>query len=102
MELCFSAKVNDLFKVTTVIKEISHLESNPLDWSVEEVVKYLQKTDCAPLAPLLKDQEIDGQALLMLNIANVQEYLHLKPEPAKKFCCLIKSLKIEFFTHFTV
>ncbi|XP_035233105.1 scm-like with four MBT domains protein 1 isoform X2 [Stegodyphus dumicola] len=57
MELCFSAKVNDLFKVTTVIKEISHLESNPLDWSVEEVVKYLQKTDCAPLAPLLKDQE---------------------------------------------
>ncbi|KAF8767845.1 Scm-like with four MBT domains protein 2 [Argiope bruennichi] len=76
------------------------LDSNPIDWTVEDVVKYLQKTDYAPLAPLLKEQEIDGPALLMLNIFNVQEYLHLKPEPAEKFCYLIKNLKIEFFTHY--
>ncbi|GFY45916.1 scm-like with four MBT domains protein 2 [Trichonephila inaurata madagascariensis] len=76
------------------------LDSNPLEWSVEDVVQYLQKTDYAPLAPLLKEQEIDGQALLMLNLFNVQEYLHLKPEPAEKFCYLIKNLKVEFFTHY--
>ncbi|GIY61158.1 scm-like with four MBT domains protein 1, partial [Caerostris extrusa] len=77
------------------------LESNPLDWSVEDVVQYLQKTDIIALAPLIiKEQEIDGQALLMLNLFNVQEYLHLKPEPAEKFCYLIKNLKIEFFTHY--
>ncbi|GFU73929.1 scm-like with four MBT domains protein 1 [Trichonephila clavipes] len=76
------------------------LDSNPLEWSVEDVVQYLQKTDYAPLAPLLKEQEIDGQALLMLNLFNVQEYLHLKPEPAKRFCYLIKNLKVEFFTHY--
>ncbi|GFS85109.1 scm-like with four MBT domains protein 2 [Nephila pilipes] len=76
------------------------LDSNPLEWSVEDVVQYLQKTDYAPLAPLLKEQEIDGQALLMLNLFNVQEYLHLKPEPAEKFCYLIKNLKIDFFSHY--
>ncbi|GBN98880.1 Scm-like with four MBT domains protein 2, partial [Araneus ventricosus] len=32
------------------------LDSNPIDWTVEDVVKYLQKTDYAPLAPLLKEQ----------------------------------------------
>ncbi|KAG8186556.1 hypothetical protein JTE90_020859 [Oedothorax gibbosus] len=76
------------------------LQSNPLEWSVEDVVQYLQKTDYAPLAPLLKEQEIDGQALLMLNLCSVQQYLHLKPEPAEKFCYLIKNLKIEFFNHY--
>nr|XP_042900715.1 scm-like with four MBT domains protein 2 [Parasteatoda tepidariorum] len=87
-------------KDTKPPEQVSKLESSPLDWSVEEVVKYLQKTECAPLAPLIKDQEIDGQALLMLNQVNVQEHLHLKPEPAKKFCYLVKHLKLEFFTHF--
>ncbi|XP_054723713.1 scm-like with four MBT domains protein 1 [Uloborus diversus] len=87
-------------KTVEPVKKTSHLKSNPLDWSVDEVVKYLQETECAPVAPLLREQEIDGQALLMLNIANVQEHLHLKPEPAEKFCYLVKNLKIEFFTHF--
>ncbi|GIX76142.1 scm-like with four MBT domains protein 2 [Caerostris darwini] len=88
------------FEKPPILPKPTLLESNPLDWSVEDVVQYLQKTDYAPLAPLIKEQEIDGQALLMLNLFNVQEYLHLKPEPAEKFCYLIKNLKIEFFTHY--
>lgn len=32
------------------------LESNPLHWSVDRVVKFIKKTDCASLAKVFKDQ----------------------------------------------
>lgn len=33
-----------------------HLTSNPLKWSVNEVVKFLKTTDCANLARICKEQ----------------------------------------------
>lgn len=87
-------------EVVPEVTSVSTLESNPLHWSVDEVAKYLKKTECATLAPLLKEQEIDGQSFLMLNLSNVQELLRLKLEPALKFCYIIKHVKLEFFKHF--
>lgn len=33
-----------------------HLTSNPLKWSVNEVVKFLKTTECANLARICKEQ----------------------------------------------
>lgn len=32
------------------------MESNPKDWSVDEVEKFILTTDCAPVAKLLKEE----------------------------------------------
>uniref|UniRef100_A0AAV2M984 SLED domain-containing protein n=1 Tax=Knipowitschia caucasica TaxID=637954 RepID=A0AAV2M984_KNICA len=58
------------------------LDHSPLDWSVSDVVRFIRTTDCAPLARIFMDQEIDGQALLLLNLPTVQECMDLKLGPA--------------------
>ena len=32
------------------------LESNPLEWSVTDVVRFIKLTDCAPLAKIFQEQ----------------------------------------------
>lgn len=77
-----------------------HLTSNPLKWSVNEVVKFLKTTECANLARICKEQDIDGQALLLLTLPAVQEFMDLKLGPAVKFCHQIERVKLAFFTQF--
>lgn len=81
-------------------KDIMRLESNPLNWSVSEVVKFIKTTDCAHLGRLFKDQEIDGQALLLLTLPTVQEHLELKLGPAIKLCHQIEKVKIAFYDQY--
>ncbi|KAK3608079.1 hypothetical protein CHS0354_004735 [Potamilus streckersoni] len=81
-------------------EEPLHLDSNPLYWPVEEVTRFIKRTDCAQLARVLKEQEIDGQALLLLTLPAVQEYLELKLGPAVKLCHQIERLKIAFFENY--
>eukprot|EP00057_Strongylocentrotus_purpuratus_P020341 XP_011674815.1 PREDICTED: scm-like with four MBT domains protein 1 [Strongylocentrotus purpuratus] len=76
------------------------LESNPLHWSVDRVVKFIKKTDCASLAKVFKDQEIDGQALLLLTLPTVQECMELKLGPAIKLCHHIERVKIAFYEQY--
>uniref|UniRef100_UPI00398E7EF9 scm-like with four MBT domains protein 1 n=1 Tax=Pristiophorus japonicus TaxID=55135 RepID=UPI00398E7EF9 len=76
------------------------LETNPLEWSVAEVVRFIRTTDCAPLSRLFRDQEIDGQALLLLTLPTVQECMELKLGPAIKLCHHIERLKVAFYQHF--
>ncbi|XP_014676668.1 PREDICTED: scm-like with four MBT domains protein 2 [Priapulus caudatus] len=45
-------------------------------------------------------QEIDGQALLLLNLPTVQEHLELKLGPAVKLCHHIERVKVAFFAQF--
>ncbi|XP_018589692.1 scm-like with four MBT domains protein 1 isoform X3 [Scleropages formosus] len=83
--------------------EASHklcLESSPLEWSVADVVRFIRGTDCAPLARIFLDQEIDGQALLLLTLPTVQECLELKLGPAVKLCSHIERVKLAFFQQF--
>ncbi|KAK6993736.1 scm-like with four MBT domains protein 1 [Biomphalaria glabrata] len=78
------------------------LMKNPLEWSVSEVGEFLQTTDCADreLVARLRTEEIDGQALLLLTLPNVQEYMGIKLGPAIKLCHLIERIKLSFYETF--
>uniref|UniRef100_A0A4W5NIW3 Scm like with four mbt domains 1 n=1 Tax=Hucho hucho TaxID=62062 RepID=A0A4W5NIW3_9TELE len=76
------------------------LDTSPLEWSVTDVVRFIRTTDCAPLARIFLDQEIDGQALLLLNLPTVQECMDLKLGPAIKLCHHIKRVKLAFYQQF--
>uniref|UniRef100_A0A4W3J9F2 Scm like with four mbt domains 2 n=1 Tax=Callorhinchus milii TaxID=7868 RepID=A0A4W3J9F2_CALMI len=73
---------------------------NPLEWSVSEVVRFIKSTDCAPLAKIFQEQDIDGQALLLLTLPTVQECMELKLGPAIKLCHHIERVKIAFYAQF--
>lgn len=82
------------------VAEGLHLDSNPLKWSVADVVRFIRSTDCAPLARIFLDQEIDGQALLLLTLPTVQECMDLKLGPAIKLCHHIERIKFAFYEQF--
>ncbi|XP_019402974.1 PREDICTED: scm-like with four MBT domains protein 1 isoform X4 [Crocodylus porosus] len=82
------------------VAEKLQLDSNPLEWSVADVVRFLKSTDCAPLARIFLDQEIDGQALLLLTLPTVQECMDLKLGPAIKLCHHIERVKFAFYQQF--
>ncbi|KAG6441891.1 scm-like with four MBT domains protein 2 [Manduca sexta] len=57
------------------------LSPNPLDWSVDDVYAYLRSTDdCKLIADKMKQEEIDGQAFVMLDLPVIREFLHMKKE----------------------
>ncbi|XP_023933206.1 scm-like with four MBT domains protein 1 isoform X1 [Lingula anatina] len=77
-----------------------YLESNPLHWSVANVIQFIKTTDCAHLARAFKEQDIDGQALLLLSLPTLQEHMELKLGPAIKLCHHIERVKLAFFEQF--
>ncbi|XP_048878472.1 scm-like with four MBT domains protein 1 isoform X3 [Brienomyrus brachyistius] len=76
------------------------LDSSPLEWSVADVVRFIRTTDCAPLARIFFDQEIDGQALLLLTLSTVQECMDLKLGPAVRLCHHIERVKLAFYQQY--
>uniref|UniRef100_A0A8C4YVP0 Scm like with four mbt domains 2 n=1 Tax=Gadus morhua TaxID=8049 RepID=A0A8C4YVP0_GADMO len=76
------------------------LERNPLEWSVDEVVQFITSTDCASLANIFQEQDIDGQALLLLTLPTVQECMDLKLGPAIKLCHQIERVKVAFYRQY--
>nr|XP_029539135.1 scm-like with four MBT domains protein 1 isoform X2 [Oncorhynchus nerka] len=82
------------------VQEKLHLDSSPLGWSITDVTHFIRTTDCSPLARIFRDQEIDGQALLLLSLPTVQECMGLKLGPAIKLCHLIERIKLAFYQHF--
>ncbi|KAL4655250.1 scm-like with four MBT domains protein 1 [Arapaima gigas] len=84
----------------TEVSEKLQLDTSPLQWSVADVVHFIRTTDCAPLARIFLDQEIDGQALLLLTLPTVQECMGLKLGPAVKLCHHIERVKLVFYQQF--
>ncbi|XP_054668956.1 scm-like with four MBT domains protein 2 isoform X1 [Grus americana] len=76
------------------------LDSNPLEWTVTDVVRFIKLTDCAPLAKIFQEQDIDGQALLLLTLPTVQECMELKLGPAIKLCHQIERVKVAFYAQY--
>uniref|UniRef100_A0A3Q2QIF9 Scm like with four mbt domains 2 n=1 Tax=Fundulus heteroclitus TaxID=8078 RepID=A0A3Q2QIF9_FUNHE len=76
------------------------LDRNPLEWTVDEVVQFINSTDCASLAKIFREQDIDGQALLLLTLPTVQECMDLKLGPAIKLCHQIERVKVAFYKQF--
>ncbi|KAJ8259824.1 hypothetical protein GJAV_G00173910 [Gymnothorax javanicus] len=77
-----------------------HLDSSPLEWSVSDVARFIKTTDCAALAQIFSEQEIDGQALLLLTQPTVQECMDLKLGPAVKLCHHIERVKLASYRQF--
>ncbi|KAM9845693.1 scm-like with four MBT domains protein 2 isoform 2-T3 [Aulostomus maculatus] len=76
------------------------LDRNPLEWSVDEVVQFINSTDCASLANIFQEQDIDGQAMLLLTLPTVQECMDLKLGPAIKLCHQIERVKVAFYRQY--
>ncbi|XP_056311487.1 LOW QUALITY PROTEIN: scm-like with four MBT domains protein 2 [Danio aesculapii] len=76
------------------------LDTNPLQWSVSDVVDFITSTDCASLAKIFQEQDIDGQALLLLTLPTVQECMDLKLGPAIKLCHQIERVKVAFYSQY--
>ncbi|KAM4035327.1 scm-like with four MBT domains protein 2 isoform 2-T3 [Anomaloglossus baeobatrachus] len=76
------------------------LESNPLEWTVTDVVKFIKSTDCAPLSKIFQEQDIDGQAFLLLTLPTVQDCMELKLGPAIKLCHQIERVKVAFYAQY--
>ncbi|XP_061662161.1 scm-like with four MBT domains protein 2 isoform X2 [Syngnathoides biaculeatus] len=76
------------------------LDKNPLEWSVQEVVQFINSTDCASLANIFQEQDIDGQAMLLLTLPTVQECMDLKLGPAIKLCHHIERVKVAFYRQY--
>lgn len=76
------------------------LGKNPLEWSVSDVVDFIMSTDCASLAKIFQEQDIDGQSLLLLTLPTVQECMDLKLGPAIKLCHQIERVKVAFYSQY--
>ncbi|CAH8467140.1 unnamed protein product [Dicrocoelium dendriticum] len=68
---------------------------NPSYWTIDEVCHYLTTRDStlSEVAQKFKHHEIDGQALLLLNMESLRNYLQIKLGPALKIDHLITRLK---------
>uniref|UniRef100_A0A8C6U4F3 Scm like with four mbt domains 2 n=1 Tax=Neogobius melanostomus TaxID=47308 RepID=A0A8C6U4F3_9GOBI len=76
------------------------LDRNPLEWTVDEVIQFINSTDCSSLANIFQEQDIDGQALLLLTLPTVQECMDLKLGPAIKLCHHIERVKVAFYKQY--
>ncbi|KAL6090802.1 hypothetical protein STEG23_013228 [Scotinomys teguina] len=68
----------------------------PADWSVNDLITVLKHLDpllTNQLYPIIREHDIDGKALLLLNINVMLKYMKLKLEAALKFDKLIQKLK---------
>lgn len=70
------------------------LPANPSTWSVEQVVRYVRSTDCLHYANIFLDQEIDGQALMLLSRDSLMQFTRMKLGPTLKMCSYIAQLKL--------
>ncbi|XP_041974771.1 scm-like with four MBT domains protein 2 [Aricia agestis] len=85
----------------TWIKGKINLAPNPLDWTVDDVYNYLKNTeDCKLIAEKMKQEEIDGQALIMLDLPIIRNFLHMKKEFAMQLCKHITKIRWYYIINF--
>nr|XP_039248247.1 scm-like with four MBT domains protein 2 [Styela clava] len=77
-----------------------NLRSNPVQWTVQEVMDFMSSTDCAEFAETLSSHQIDGQALLLLTLPVLQQCLELKLGPALKVARQVERVKMAFYEKF--
>lgn len=88
-------------KKTTKKPKNGTLDSNPLFWSVDDVFRYLRKTnDCKDIAYRVKQEEIDGLAFLLLNLPSLTQHMNLRTSAAMKLCRHVEQVKVTFFLRY--
>ena len=71
--------------------------SNISEWSIEDVGNFLSNSPDKSLsmcASMFKDNEIDGEALLLLNSESLINHMKLKLGPSLKLAHLIERLRV--------
>ena len=77
------------------------LATNPLSWSPAQVAAYMEEQeDVAGLAQLFLQDQVDGQALLLLNLPSVLDHWRLRLGEAVLLARHIESIKLAFYTQF--
>lgn len=77
------------------------LSPNPIDWTVDDVHTYLSNTeDCKLMADRMRQEQIDGQALIMLDLKIIRDFLHMKKEFALLLCKHISMIKWYYIVNF--
>ena len=79
------------------------LESNPLLWTPTQVAEYLsQQEDVARHAPLFLKDEVDGHALLLLNLPALLDHWgnFLKLGEGISLAKQVESIKLAFYSQF--
>lgn len=77
------------------------LPSNPLLWTSTDLSDYLaDQSDVAHMAHLFKEEQVDGQAFLLLNLPTVLEHWKLRLSEAIMIARHVKSVKLAFYKQF--
>merc|ERR1719228_2766026 len=77
------------------------LQSSPLSWSPLDVASYIQgKEDVTHLAHLFVNEEVDGEAFLLLNLPTLLDHWNLRITEAITLCRHIESVKLAFYNQF--
>lgn len=79
-------------RISRVIEE-SRLPIDPGTWSVEQVSMFIKKVGFAGYSCVFKDNDVDGEALLLLREEHILNTLGIKLGPALKLFKLIKKLQ---------
>ncbi|XP_071482446.1 histone acetyltransferase KAT6A-like [Diadema antillarum] len=72
------------------------LSTHPSTWSLEDVVSYFKQRGYVEQAASFKDQEIDGNALLLLRRSDVLTGLSFKLGPALKIYKQVSELQLHY------
>ena len=77
------------------------LQSSPLSWSPGDVARYIgSKDDVTHMAPLFLQEEVDGEAFLLLNLPTLIEHWKLNITEAITLSRHIDSVKFAFYNQF--
>ena len=80
----------------TPSKEPASPKNNPLKWNVQQVCDFIKNLPgCSDYVEDFAVQEIDGQALMLLQADHLMSAMSIKLGPALKICQEVKSLKDE-------
>jgi len=67
-------------------------------WSNKDVISFLKGTDCGEYSDVFVQEDIDGQALLLLNEEKLHNLLGIKMGPAMKIAQHIRNLQVSQFS----
>ncbi|XP_065176518.1 uncharacterized protein LOC135806284 isoform X2 [Sycon ciliatum] len=80
--------------------KIEHLANkNPKTWTVDDVKSYFENSECSSHVSTLVDQEIDGNAMLLLTPDTLVRFMGLRLGPSLKICGRVDGLKTKWGIH---
>ncbi|NXI34047.1 LMBL1 protein, partial [Galbula dea] len=88
MQLCWE-------KHCKILPEVMGLTAKHVaTWTVEEVANFIQNLPgCKEQASIFREEQIDGEAFLLLNQSDIVKILNIKLGPALKICQAIQMFK---------